>query len=80
VTLVASIPLSVVFRALVPEMPYLIRTGILIVATFGIVALPTLVRNGWRLQERLVHSAGRDVAWFGGALGTSLLLVHVVFH
>jgi SSS family solute:Na+ symporter len=61
-TLVASIPLSVVFRVMAPEMPYLIRTGILIVATFAIVALPTLLRNGWRLNDRLIRSSGRDVS------------------
>jgi SSS family solute:Na+ symporter len=80
VTLVASIPLSVAFKIMAPEMPYLIRTGILIVATFAIVAVPTLLRNGWRVSDRLVGSSGRDVAWFGAALGVSLLLVHVVFH
>ena len=80
VTLVASIPLSVAFRVMAPEMPYLIRTGILIVATFAIVAVPTLFRNGWRLDDRLVRSSGRDVSWFGAALGASLLLVHVIFH
>jgi SSS family solute:Na+ symporter len=80
VTLVASIPLSVAFKIMAPEMPYLIRTGILIVATFTIVAVPTLLRNGWRVSDRLVGSSGRVVAWFGAALGVSLLLVHVVFH
>ena len=80
VTLVASIPLSIAVRVLAPDMPYLIRTGILIVMTFAIVALPTIFRNGWRLDERLVRSSGRDVTWFGAALGASLLLVHVIFH
>jgi SSS family solute:Na+ symporter len=80
VTLVASIPMSLAFKLMVPEMPYLIRTGILIVATFAIVAVPSLLRNGWRADGPLLRSSGRDVGWFGGALGASLLLVHVVFH
>jgi SSS family solute:Na+ symporter len=80
VTLVASVPLSVAVRVMAPEMPYLIRTGILIVATFAIVALPTLFRSGWRLDDPMVRSSGRGVTWFGAALGASLLLVHVVFH
>jgi len=79
-TLVASIPLSLVFNAVFAQVPYLIRTGILIVATFAIVAIPTLLKNGWRLDEQLIRSSGRGVAWFGGALGASLLLVHVAFH
>jgi SSS family solute:Na+ symporter len=79
-TLVASIPLSIAFRVMAPEMPYLIRTGILIVATFAIVALPALFRNGWRLDDRLVRSSGRKVGWFGVALAASLVLVHVIFH
>jgi len=80
VTLVASIPLSIAFKVMAPGMPYLIRTGILIVATFAIVAIPTLMKNGWRLGDRLVHSSGPDVGWYGAALGASLLLVHVILH
>lgn len=79
-TLIASIPLSIAFKAAAPEMPYLIRTGILIVTTFAIVAVPTVVRNGWRVSARLIRTSGRDVSWFGVALGASLLLVHVLFH
>jgi len=79
-TLLASIPLSMAVKAMVPGMPYLIRTGVLIVITFAIVAVPTVLRNGWRVGEPLVRSAGRGVAWFGLSLGASLLLVHVVFH
>jgi len=79
-TLLASIPLSMAVKAMVPGMPYLIRTGVLIVVTFAIVAVPTVLRNGWRVGEPLVRSAGRGVAWFGLSLGASLLLVHVVFH
>jgi SSS family solute:Na+ symporter len=80
VTLVASIPLGVFFKAVAPDMPYLIRTGLLIVVTFAIVAVPTLFRNGWRLDDRLIRSSGRDVSWFGAALGVSLLVVHIIFH
>lgn len=81
VTLVASIPISIVFKVLLPDMPYLIRTGIVIVATFAIVAIPTIAKNGWRLDTKeLVSVSSKTVGWWGCALGASLVLIHVVFH
>ena len=48
--------------------------------TFAAVAIPTIARNGWRLDQALLVVSQPSVARFGTALAVSLVVVHVVFH
>ncbi|MCH7876154.1 MAG: sodium/solute symporter [Gemmatimonadetes bacterium] len=79
-TLLASVPLYLALKVGFPEMNYFVRSAWVIVATFAAVAIPTIVRNGWRLEQALLVVSHRSVARFGVALAASLVLAHVVFH
>ena len=61
--------------------PYLILTGITIILIFSAVAIPTILKNGWRIPiGDLVKISEPRVGWYGVALGLSLVLAHAVFH
>jgi len=79
-TLLLSVPLYLVLKLSFPEMNYFVRSSWVIVVTFAAVAIPTIVRNGWRLDQALFVVSHRSVARFGAALAVSLVVVHVVFH
>ena len=79
--LVASIAMYFGFTLVWPEMSYLVRSGWVIVLSFGAVAVPTIMRNGWRIPFReLISAPDKGVARFGAGLLASLILAHVLFH
>ena len=64
-----------------PETAYLVRSGWVIVISFAAVAVPTMMRHGWRIPLRdLVAAPDRGVTRFGAGLLASLVLAHVLFH
>jgi len=79
-TLLSSVLLYLALKVAFPEMNYFVRSSWVIVVTFAAVAIPTIVRNGWRLEQALLVVSHRSVARFGTALAVSLVVVHVVFH
>ena len=79
-TLLLSVPLYLALKVSFPEMNYFVRSGWVIVMTFAAVAIPTIVRNGWRVEQALFAVSHRSVARFGTALAFSLVVAHVVFH
>ena len=79
-TLLSSVLLYLALNVAFPEMNYFVRSSWVIVVTFAAVAIPTIVRNGWRLDQALLVVSHRSVARFGTALAVSLVVVHVVFH
>ena len=79
--LLASIVMYFGFTLVWPEMSYLVRSGWVIVLSFGAVAVPTIRRNGWRIPFReLIAAPDRGVARFGTGLFASLVLAHILFH
>ncbi len=78
--LLLTIPLTVALNLVFAGTPYLILTGVIILAAFAAVALPTIRRNGWRLDESLVKVSDRRIGWLGVVLGAGLVAAHVVFH
>jgi len=79
--LVLTIPITVALNLIFAETPYLILTSVIIVSAFLVVAVPTIVRNGWRLRgEGLIQVASPVIGWFGVVLGALLVVAHVVFH
>jgi len=79
--LVLTVPITVVLNLAFRTTPYLILTGVIILAGFLVVAVPTLVRSGWRLPAGTrIHAADARVAWLGAGLALALVLVHVIFH
>lgn len=76
-----SVVLTYLFKVFLPDMNYFVRSGWVIVLTFAAVAIPTVIRNGWRIPVReLLIVSHRSVARFGVALAVSLIACHVVFH
>ena len=79
--LLATIAMYFGLKVQVPEMSYLVRSAWVIVIAFAVVAIPTVIKNGWRLPvQRLIEAPDRGVAGFGLALLASLILTHVLFH
>ncbi len=76
-----SIAMYLGFKLAWPETSYLVRSGWVIVLSFAAVAVPTMMRHGWRIPFReLVAAPDRSVARFGAGLLASLVLAHVLFH
>ena len=79
--LLASVALYLGFTLVWPETSYLVRSGWVIVLSFGGVAVPTMRRHGWRIPLRdLVAAPDRGVVRFGAGLLASLVLAHILFH
>ncbi|MCZ6774769.1 MAG: sodium/solute symporter [Proteobacteria bacterium] len=79
-TLLLSVPLYLVLKLSFPEMNYFVRSGWVITLTFAAVAIPTIIRNGWRHERTLLEVSTGSVARFGTALAASLVAAHVLFH
>ncbi len=80
-TVLGSIALYFGFALLWPETSYLVRSGWVIVLSFGVVAVPTMLRQGWRIPLReLITAPDRGVARFGVGLFASLVVAHILFH
>lgn len=78
--MLATIPVTIAVNLVYAGTPYLILTSAIIVAGFLVVAVPTWLRRGWRLESRLFQTGSRAIGWFGAALGAALVAAHVVFH
>ncbi|MBT8492742.1 MAG: sodium/solute symporter [Deltaproteobacteria bacterium] len=79
--LATSIPMYLTLKLAVPELNYFVRAAIVIATSFLLVAIPTWLRNGWRIPlASLVQVSGRDVGRFGVVMAASLVACHIVFH
>jgi SSS family solute:Na+ symporter len=79
--LLASIAMYFGFTLVWPETSYLVRSGWVILLSFGAVAVPTIRRQGWRIPLReLIAAPDKGVARFGAALFASLVVAHILFH
>ena len=76
-----SVALSLGLKWLVPDLAYFNRALLTIVLTFEVVAIPTVIQNGWRIAVRdLVQTASPNIGYSALGLGLSLIVVHVFFH
>jgi len=79
--MVFTIPFTVTVNLLFPGTPYLILTSIIIGVSFLIVAVPTILSNGWRRPGHSIFQVSdRRLLWLGGVLAGALILTHIVFH
>ena len=77
----SSIAVTYFVDAHFKEMNYFVRSGWVIVLTFAMVAIPTVLKNGWRIPiNELLLLSSRSAVRFGAALLGSLILCHVIFH
>ncbi len=80
-TLVFSIPLTYFFAIQFPKFNYFNRSSVVIALTFLIVAVPTILRNGWPLSfNDLATSAHPRITRLGWLLLLSLIGCHIAFH
>ncbi|MDA2934571.1 sodium/solute symporter [Acidobacteria bacterium AH-259-D05] len=80
-TFLSSVAVTYLMNELFGEMNYFVRSGWVIVLTFAMVAIPTVLRNGWRLPlKELLLLSSRSAVRFGTALLGSLILCHLIFH
>jgi len=80
-TMFLSVIMTYLFQTCVPEMNYFVRTSWVIVICSAIIAIPTIIKSGFRLpEEELFVVSHRGIAGFGIILGLSLIAVHIVFH
>ena len=81
ITMLMSVLITYGFQTIFPDMNYFVRTAWVIVIGFSMIAVPTVIRNGFRLpQEELFQVSHRGVAGFGLILALSLVGAHIVFH
>jgi solute:Na+ symporter, SSS family len=79
--LLFTIPLTIAVHLKFSSTPYLILTSVVILVGFLVVAVPTILKNGWRIPDPpLVRIASPGAGWLGLILGGLLILAHVVFH
>lgn len=80
-TMLSSIIITYAFQTLLPELNYFVRTSWVIVLGFVIIAIPTIIKNGFRLPEgRFFEVSHRSVLHFGIILALSLIGAHIIFH
>lgn len=77
----ASIVMYFSGKLLFPDMNYLVRSAWVILISFFTVAVPTILKNGWRIPlDRLLEFSSKRVTGFGIVLFGSLVACHIIFH
>ncbi len=80
-TMLFSVILTFIFQSQLPELNYFIRTAWVIVIGFLLIAIPTIIKNGFRLpQDRFIEVSHKSVLHFGIILSLSLIGAHIIFH
>jgi SSS family solute:Na+ symporter len=81
VSLAACCALYLGMKLALPDMNYMVRSSWAILLSFALIAIPTMIQNGWRIPLKdLVSAPDKGVARFGIALFASLVLAHIIFH
>ncbi|MCH7915894.1 MAG: hypothetical protein IH856_23140, partial [Deltaproteobacteria bacterium] len=66
---------------LYPGLAYMNRSAVAILMSFAIIAVPTILKKGWRMRlEEIFSSSNPTVGWCGLGLFASLVLIHIVLH
>jgi len=79
--LIVTIPSYYLLKVGAPDLNYFVRAAIVISGAFLLVAIPTWLRNGWRISwSKLIEVSGPNAGRFGVALGASLIVCHILFH
>ncbi len=77
---ISTLPINLISRWLYPDMNYLIRALIIIVLAILIVAIPTIVKNGFKPWREFIQFGDKKVKWFGFGLLVSLISCHFIWH
>jgi len=81
ITMLASILITFIFQTALPELNYFVRTAWVIVICFLIIAVPTVIKYGFRLPgDRFFEVSHKSVLHFGIILAISLIGAHIIFH
>ncbi len=67
------------FIYFMPDMPYLFRAFWVILLALMVVAIPTIIQNGWRDSKDYIKFATPTLKAVGLALLASLVLSHIIF-
>ena len=80
-TMIFSIILTYIFQTALSEINYFVRTSWVIVIGFLIIAIPTILKNGFRLpSDKFIEVSHKSVLYFGIILALSLIAAHIIFH
>jgi len=80
-TMLFSVLFTYIFKSIFPDMNYFIRSIWIILLSFAIIALPTFVRDGFKIPEKsMIETSNTNVARLGIILALSLIAVHIIFH
>ena len=80
-TIIGSIPLTVGLKFLYPSLAYMNRSAVAILISVAIIAVPTILKKGWRMRlEEIFSSSNQAVGRWGLGLFASLVLTHIVLH
>lgn len=80
-TMLFSVVLTYIFQSRLPEVNYFVRTTFVILICFAAIAIPTLIKNGFKLpMEPLIVISHKNVWRFGVILAISLVSAHIIFH
>lgn len=79
VAFLSTIPLHLIFKTVTPDMNYFVRAGWVILIAFSILAIPTVVKTGWRPLGDYLKSSSPEIARIGVGLAVSLGVLHLVF-
>lgn len=75
-----TVPLNFAMRAYFPDMNYFVRAGWVIFIGLMLLAIPTIIQNGWKPLKSYVSYATPQMKWYGIALLLSLIGLHYLFH
>jgi len=80
-TMLFSVVLTFIIQSQFPELNYFIRSSWVIVIGFLLIAIPTVIKNGFRLpHDRFIEVSHKSVLHFGIILALSLVGAHIIFH
>ncbi|MEM9920075.1 MAG: sodium/solute symporter [Bacteroidota bacterium] len=75
-----TVPLHLAFKHYEPEMNYFVRAGWVIAIAFSLLAIPSVLLNGFRKSSSFFESASPQISRIGLGLLLSLGILHLVFH
>ncbi|MFK7932427.1 MAG: SLC5 family protein [Saprospiraceae bacterium] len=79
IAFLSTIPLHLLFQYCYPDMNYFVRAGWVILVAFGLLAIPTVIKTGWRPLGDYLKASSVEIARIGVGLAVSLVILHIVF-
>jgi len=73
-----TVPLNFALQNYATGLPYLVRALLVITVCLSLVAIPTIMKNGWLSTKAFYQSASPKVTRYGILLIISMVAVHVI--